>query len=119
MPYEYEIVALNQTEYQLTLIFEAENRIMRDIFNRAKEKLSKDKGIKAQGNPDVIGAFDVPQEFLKTLKFITKKQLKEVFSLLHKEDNFTMISNECTSSKFKRFNEKWLIYIVYKGMYKK
>lgn len=118
MPNEWEFKALNSTDYEALLTYEADNRLFRDIFNMAKQKLSKEKGIKAEGNPDFIARFDVPDYYFKYLKLVTRKQFKMVCDEV-KEDKIIIINAEVTKSTFERLNNKWHIKVIYQGMYKK
>lgn len=87
------------------------------IFQKAKKKVEKKKGIKIDGDLDKIEAFKVDDKYLNLINTITKKQFKKVKDKAE-QDKIILINHHTDETRFKRENgEIWLIEITISGDY--
>lgn len=107
------------TDYLLKLELSADNKMLHTIFNKAKHKLARKKGMQNlnTANLEVIQQFDIPQKFFNLIHTIMHKQIKKCFNLV-KEDNIHVLNSKVTKAKFKRNDTNdWDIEIQVTGQY--
>lgn len=114
---DYKIQCLTPTDYELTMTFHADNKLMLMIFNKAKAKLMKDKGIKVNDEGlKNISKFEVPKNYLKLLKIICKKQINKIGNIFAK-DKIIIMSYELDKAIFIRIQDRWDIKMCLSGIY--
>ncbi len=115
---DYHIQCITPSDYELEFKIPADNKIFLMLFNKAKEKLLRERGIKVKdANPEVIGEFEVPEYYYKFLKVTIKKiysNARERF----KKRGIELLNYNIKKAGFKR-NEKndWDITIMLFGIY--
>lgn len=116
---EWDFKAESITDYSLKLEMSADNKMLTNIFNQAKHKLARRKGMKNlnTADPEVIQEFAVPKQYFNLVRTIMHKKIKKAFSKV-REDNIHVLNSKVTKAKFKR-NEAndWDIEIIVSGQY--
>lgn len=115
--FDYVIEPITDTEYSLNIILYTQSRLFKFIFDKAKKKLMR-KGINPQGNPDKIKAFDIPENYLKMVKFHIRPNWNIVAEALKEEGTFLQ-DYEIISARFVKDKEYplWQIHIKLNGSY--
>lgn len=113
---DYHFKCINPEDFEISLVYHAENRLMVTIFQKARSKLLRKKNIAVKGNPDVIDGFDVPAQYLKMLKTAIMPNVGAIIKEA-KQDGIQVISWKISQAKFKRENEEWKIRITIEGIY--
>lgn len=115
---DYHIKCITPSEYELEFKLHADNKTLLMLFNKAKNKLMRDRGVNV-GNPDIekINEFDVPEVYFKFLKVTIKKIYNNARNKFLKS-KIDLMSYDIETAKFTR-NEKrnWDISIKLKGIY--
>lgn len=114
--YEWDIEAINESDYELKITMHGDNSLLMHIFNMAKRRLKRIKNLDVRGNPDCIEQFEVPDNYLKTIKTAIRSQYLHI-NKTTSADGIALLNYDVSSTKFKRINDKWDIHILIRGMY--
>lgn len=107
------------SDYLLEIKMEANNKLLHKIFNEAKRKLSRKKGMNnlRDADPENIEEFDIPERFYNLIHTIMSKHIKKISDVV-KQDNIHVLNSKVHKAKFKRNeNNDWDIYIKVTGQY--
>lgn len=108
------------TDYELNLVFNAEDRLFLSIYQAAKDKLEGKRGSTVGGDVGYIERFDIDERFYKLLKTYLKKPFNITSKDVLKEHGFKFVDYYVVKAWFERDkNKDWLIYLRLKGTYVK
>jgi hypothetical protein len=117
---DYEFNCINPTEYILVFKLKIGSRMMKFIFNKAKEEIIKRK-IKTPEELNLcketeINNFEVPLRFLKLIKSSMGTSLKDVKKQVA-EDKITICNCDIKKGIYEKIDDVWIVKIVYEGAY--
>lgn len=114
--YEYKIRCINPSDYELKLTLHTENRLLKYIFQKSKQRLARIHNIQVKGNIDEVNEIEIPNNYLNLIKTniypIYKKQYK-----IFLEDGIQLLSYTVDKCHFERINGEWQIIIIITGVY--
>lgn len=114
---DFKIEATNPTDYVLEFtIPDVSNRLLMSLFHKAKQKISKDKGIIVSGSPDNINIIVIEPVYYKFLTTVIKPQIKQVKKKC-RDQNVVLLNHTMQKAYFTRKKEDWTIYIQITGQY--
>jgi len=113
---DWHFKALTASDYDLYFKMAADGKFLNMIFEKAKSKIFKLKGLKVDGSPDNIKSFDVPVMYYNALKTALTRAMARIKKEL-KEDNVIILSSNVNVAKFVREGQKWLISVEIGGVY--
>ena len=104
-------------EYELEIIFNAENKMFLTIFQQAKKRLEK-KSVQPGGDPELVDKFDLDERFFNLVKTYLKKPFNLTAADVLKEHGFFLVDYYVVSGWFERDAARnWNIHVVLKGTY--
>lgn len=113
---EYDFDAVNPTDYRLELKQKIESRLMNFLYQKSKKALMR-TGKVVNGNPDKVEQFELPQHFLKLLKTMLNKPIRDIEKQL-KQDKIELLTLNIEKSYFKRDKSRdWINFVILKGNY--
>ncbi len=117
-PIDYHIKCITPSDYELEFAIKADNKTFLFLFNKAKDKLLKTKGIKVgDANTELINEFEVPEYYYKFLKVTLRKIYQNVRNQV-KEKKIELMTHDIKNAKFKRnATNDWDITINLMGIY--
>lgn len=113
---DYHFRAINPTDFEIDLVYHAENKLMVHVYNKSRSKLLRKKNVMVAGNPDVIAGFDVPPEYINMLKTAIRPNVASIRKEV-KQDGIEIMEWNVSDAKFKRVKEEWNICITVSGVY--
>ncbi len=115
---DYNIRCITPSDYELEFTIAAENKTFLLLFNKAKDRLLKTKGMKVgDANPELINEFEVPEYYYKFLKVTLRKIYQDVRKQV-KEKQIELMTHDIKNAKFKRnAANDWDITINLMGIY--
>lgn len=116
--FDYHFKCTSPEDYELTFYAKTSDDYLTRIFEKSQKALLRAKGIKVQGDPQLIKEFKIPSQYLYMVGLKMKKHLKPILEEI-RDDGINVISHRIDLGKFKRDNNNnnWDISIVYKGEY--
>lgn len=114
---DYEFKAVNDNDYELTLSMMAKNKHLNKIFNMAKQKLMKDKGVDFDGDIEKVSKFKIDKQYLNVIKTIIRRKVRWIEKRL-KQGKIEVLTSDVDKCYFERNEERdWCVYIHIKGNY--
>lgn len=114
---DWDFEQVSSDGFKCVLELDIDNKILMQIFNAAKSKLSEQRGISVQSSPDVIEAFDVEPRYLNVLKTCLGSNLKKVYADV-RSDGIVILNDRADKGTFKRVDaSKWRFVFVVTGQF--
>lgn len=115
---DYHIKCTTPSDYELEFKIPADNKTFLMIFNSAKKKLLRERGVKVgDANPDLIDEFEVPEHYYKFLKVTVKKMYNNARKMFSKK-GIEFLNYDVKSAKFTRNKANdWDITLLLGGIY--
>lgn len=113
--WDWSFKILTPVDYELCMVFHAENKLFLNIFQKAKSKLES-KNI--NGDPELIDKFDLDAKFFNLIKTYLKKPFRLTSNDVLKQQGFLFLDYHVVNGWFERDkNRNWNIHLVLKGTY--
>lgn len=114
---EWGFKAINPSDYEIIIETDIDNKLLYIIFNKAKAKLARTKGINVKGNIENIESMTVPVEYYNMTKTVLHKVLKNIKKEIA-QDKITILSSVVSDAVFIRNEAKvWHFKAVLQGQY--
>lgn len=118
--FDYEFNLKNRTDYVIMLSYPTTSKLINTIFNKAKAKLAKKKGIDVTQIDNATGELkeiEVPTYYHNIINNFIKKTYKDISRQVG-TDGIVLLNENVTACKFKKQTEQiWLISIKIEGCY--
>lgn len=115
--WDFHLKIWTPVEYELKIIFNAEDKLFLTIFQKAKERLEK-KDVDYKGDPALIDRFDLDERFFNLIKTYLKKPFNITAEDILRDNGFMLLDYHVVNGWFERDeNKDWLIHLVLKGTY--
>lgn len=108
---------VNPVDYLLTIKCDVENKLMVSLFGKAKQRLSRTKGIKLNADPNVIQSFKVDRIYYHVLKTFLNSTIKKIRREIN-QDKLDFLSHNIKTADFiRKPDQNWMINIEFEGQY--
>jgi len=105
------------TDYELEIVFSADNKLFLTIFQQSREKLQK-KGVNQEGDPELIDRFVLDEQFYNLVKTYLKKPFSITARDVLEKHGFQFLDYYVVKGWFERGEGRdWKIHIILKGTY--
>ena len=115
--WDFDFECNDYTDYTMILTFEADSKLFNFLFDKSQEQLKKKKGIKVEGNLNVIEQFEVPDQYMPFINNFIKKPINITERDHLRPDGIELRSNKIHKAIFKNKGKIWDIIITIKGQY--
>lgn len=115
---QYRIETINESDYILELMFKAQSRLFKKIFNKAKTKLKRKHNLSVNGEIEEIKEFKIPDNQIKLIQMAIKGEINKI-SNQTKQDGIELLNYNVISATFKQDIDGnfWNIFINVGGIY--
>ena len=116
--FNYKFKCANLSDYKLILTLHVNNRLLMIVFNSAKKKLKKVKGMNVRGNPNLLVKFTVDEpRYFPLIKTAISKPLNNVAKEISK-DGIVILNDRVIGCEFHRNKlNDWDVNVIIEGQY--
>lgn len=113
--WEWDFKVWSPADYELKLVFPADNKLFLTIFQAAIERLKK-KNVDLDADPELVDNFDLEERFFNLVRTYLKKPFSITARDVLLEHKFKLLDYYVVKGWFDRDEAKnWKIHIILKG----